>query len=396
VGDSAADWEPPSGAALAVALGRGSEAGLLAAYDAYGPDLFGYAQFLLASRPDPEADRADQAAGAVLDALLAATGAVGDLTDPDRMLPWLLALTRNECLRRGAGAGHEDEAAELGRRGLGPLEAAALLGFAPAALPRRVPPGHTPPAWLRAELLAAAGPEAVALRAELTRRARPLEPDGFPIPLDRRRLSGKVLAWSAAAVVVIALGLLVGLPAKSDAGSSATAPAALAGPGVPSATAPPAGAPDDPVPTLGPALFGSAGGAPASVTSPPAVADEADARAGSPAPSAATSTAATPQAGTDAAGRGSRTSGSIEVSWTPATDSCGDTWSAHLHATTGGVQVSRLTAVAARTGATVALHPDGDGWSGDLTGLPTDRSVTVSVVADGAVRPGWARLRADC
>ena len=243
MGDSATDSEPPSGAALAVALGRGNEAGLLAAYEAYGPDLFGYAECLLAGHPD--ADRPDQAAGAVLDALLVATGAVGDLTDPDRMLAWLLALTRNESLRRGAGAAAEAEAAELGRRGLGRFEIAALLGFAPAALPRRVPPEHNPPDWLRTELLAAAGPEAVALRAELTRRARPFEPDGFPIPVDRRRLSGKVLAWSAAAVVVVAVGLLVALPTKGNAGSSAVPPAALAEATTPTATAAPA---DDPVP----------------------------------------------------------------------------------------------------------------------------------------------------
>ena len=390
MGDSATDSEPPSGAALAVALGRGNEAGLLAAYEAYGPDLFGYAEFLLAGRPD--ADRADQAAGAVLDALLVATGAVGDLTDPDRMLPWLLALTRNESLRRGAGAAAEAEAAELGRRGLGRFEIAALLGFAPAALPRRVPPEHNPPDWLRTELLAAAGPEAVALRAELTRRARPFEPDGFPIPVDRRRLSGKVLAWSAAAVVVVAVGLLVALPTKGNAGSSAVAPAALAEATTPTATA----AADDPVPTLGRVPFGSAGGASASVRSAPstAVAAETDAGARSPAPSAS-STAAAPQARTDATGARSRTSGSIEVSFSPAAVSCGGTWSAHLHATTGGVEVSRVTAVA-RTGAMVALLRDGDGWSGDLTGLPTSRTVTVSVFADGAVRPGSARLRSGC
>ena len=98
--DSATDPAPPSAATLAVALGRGNETGLLAAYDAYGADLFAYAEFLLAGHHS-EADRADQAAGAVLDALLAATGAIGDLTDPDRIFPWLLALTRNECLRRG-------------------------------------------------------------------------------------------------------------------------------------------------------------------------------------------------------------------------------------------------------------------------------------------------------
>lgn len=390
MGESATDSQPPSAAALAVALGGGTEAGVLAAYDAYGPDLFGYAECLLSGHSD--ADGADQAAAAVLDALLVATGAVGDLADPDRILPWLLALTRNECLRRGAGATAEDEAAELGRRGLGPFEVAALLGFAPASLPRRTPPAQAPPDWLQAELVAAAGAEAAAFRAELTRRARPFEPDGFPIPLDRRRLSGKVLAWSAAAVVVIALGLLVALPTKGNAGSSA-APAAPAEVAAPTTSAAPLAAADEPVPTLGQAPFGSAGGASASVTAAPSTAVAAEAEAGARPP--ASRAAATPPARTDGSGRRSRSSGSIEVSWTAASDSCDDSWSAHLHATTGGLEVSRVTAVA-RTGAMVALHPDGDGWSGDLTGLPTNGTVTVSVFADGPVRPGSARLRADC
>ena len=386
--ESGTESHAPSGAALAVALGGGTEAGLLAAYDAYGPDLFGYAEFLLAGRS--ETDGADQAAAAVLDALLVATGVVGELADPDRIRPWLLALTRNECLRRGAGAAAEDEAAELGRRGLGPFEVATLLGFAPASLPRRVAPEHAPPDWLRAELAAAAGAEAAAFRAELARRARPFEPDGFPIPLDRRRLSGKVLAWSAAVVVVIALGLLVALPTKGNAGSSTAAPAAPAEVAAPSTAAAPAEAADEPVPTLGQAPFGSAGAASAPVTAPStAAAAEADAGTRSPAP------AADPQAGTDGSGGRSRGAGSIEVSWTAATGSCDGTWSAHLRATTGGVEVSRVTAVA-RTGAVVALHRDGDGWSGDLTGLPTRGSVTVSVFADGPVRPGSTRLRADC
>ena len=383
--ESGTDTHAPSGAALAVALGGGTEAGLLAAYDAYGPDLFGYAEFLLAGRSDTHG--ADQAAAAVLDALLVATGVVGELADPDRILPWLLALTRNECLRRGAGAAAEDEAAELGRRGLGPFEVATLLGFAPASLPRRVATEHAPPDRLRAELAAAAGAEAAAFRAELARRARPFEPDGFPIPLDRRRLSGKVLAWAAAAVVVIALVLLVALPTMGNAGSSAAAPAAPAEVAAPSTAGAPAEAADEPVPTLGQAPFGSAGDASAPVTAPStAVAAETDAGTRSPAPASRAA---------DGSGDRSRGAGSIEVSWTAATGSCDDTWTAHLHATTGGVEVSRVTAVA-RTGAVVALHRDGEGWSGDLTGLPTRGSVTVSVFADGPVRPGSARLRADC
>ena len=66
-------------------------------------------------------------------------------TDPDRMRGWLLALTRNECLRRRPGSPGPSaaEAAELGRRGLGPVDVAALLGFAPAALPGRVPAVET-------------------------------------------------------------------------------------------------------------------------------------------------------------------------------------------------------------------------------------------------------------
>jgi len=84
------------------------------------------------------------------------------------------------------------------------------------------------------------------------------------------------------------------------------------------------------------------------------------------------------------------------VTWSAASGSCGETWSARVHATTGGVQVSRVTAVASRTESTVALLPDGGGWSGTLTGLPTNGTLTVAVFADGAVRPGTARLRANC
>jgi hypothetical protein len=385
VGDPATDPDLPPGAALAVALGRGDEAGLLAAHDTYGAEMVRYAGFLLADRLDPEVDGPGEA---VVDALLVATGVVAELTDPDRMLAWLLALTRNECLRLGATAAPEEEAAELGRCGLGPLEVAAVLGFAPPALPRQVP-AEAPPVWLRSELVAAAGPAAAARRGELVRRARPFEPDGFPVPLDRRRLSGKVLAWSAAAVVVIALGLLIGLPTKGNAGATAVEPAGLAEAAPASATVAPLPAEAaGPIPTLGSAPFGSA------VTttpagSPPTVAAEAD--AGAPAPSTRLSPAS--QARTDGAGRRSRPSGAIELTW--STVACGDRWTAHLHATTGGVEVSRVLAVVT-TGATVALQRDGDGWSGDLAGLPTGRSVAVTVFAGGTVRPASARLHDRC
>jgi hypothetical protein len=84
------------------------------------------------------------------------------------------------------------------------------------------------------------------------------------------------------------------------------------------------------------------------------------------------------------------------VSWTPSASlACTGTWTAHLHATTGGVEVTNVVAFAPGAGS-VELQPAGDGWSGDLAGLPTDRTVTVTVSADGPVRPGSARLRSGC
>ena len=77
---------------------------------------------------------------------------------------------------------------------------------------------------VRAELIAAAGPEGAERRAELLRQARPFEVDGFPVPLDRRRLSSRALAWSAAVAVLIAIGLLVALPARSAGVAPPSAP----------------------------------------------------------------------------------------------------------------------------------------------------------------------------
>jgi DNA-directed RNA polymerase specialized sigma24 family protein len=400
VEDAATDSEPPSGAALAVSLGRGESAGLLAVHDAYGPDLIGYAQFLLASRRAPagaaagaDVHPADEAAEVVLDALLAATGAAADLTDPDRMRAWLLALTRNECLRRrpGTSAPATVEAAELGRRGLGPVDVAALLGFAPAALPSRVPAVETVPAWLRAELVAGAGPDGASRRAALTRRARPFDSDGFPVPLDRRRLSGKVLAWSAGAVVVVALALLVGLPANGNAGGGVgPEPAALAI--APSAaSAAPVPASDDPIPTLAGGAF--AAGAPVDGAVPAQPPATHPSRTTAPPPPVV---AAPDRPDAQTADRSAGSSGALELSWSPAAGlACGGTWTAHLHVTTGGVDVAKVVAVSSR-GGVVTLQRDGDGWSGDLTNLPTDRTVTVTVFAEGSVRRASARLGTDC
>ncbi|HEV7657977.1 MAG TPA: hypothetical protein VGP36_25025 [Mycobacteriales bacterium] len=367
-------------------------AGLLAVHDAYGPDLIGYAEFLLASRPaDAEVHLGDEAAEAVLDALLAATGVAADLSDPARMRAWLLAFVRNECLRRRAGTGGSSaaEAAELGRRGLGATDVAALLGFAPAVLPSRVPAVETPPAWLRAELATAAGPEWAARRAELTRRARPFESDGFPVPLDRRRLSAKVLAWSAAAVVLVALGLLVALPTHGSAGAVADAAPLRATAEVTQVA--PVEADDDPLPTLAEAPFGAS--TPAPPTTTPAAPATTRPATPDPTPVATSAPAARPATQADRHARGT---GALALSWGPAPGLvCGTDWTAQLHVTTGGVQVTRVVAVAGR-GRAAELHPDGDGWSGDLGGLPTDRSTTVAVFADGGTRGVSTRLASNC
>jgi len=372
-----------------VSLGRGEAEGLLAAHDAYGPDLIGYAEFLLSGQPaETDVALADEAADAVLDALLVSTGAAVDLTDPDRMRAWLLALTRNECLRRrsGLGAPPTSEAAELGRRGLGPLDVAALIGFAPAELPSRVPAVETVPAWLRAELVAAAGPDRAERRAELVRQARPFEADGFPVPLDRRRLSGRALAWSAGLAVLIAIGLLVALPARS-AGIAPSEPLLAA-----AATDVPApAAVAEPLPTLAERPFGT----PASTPPPAPPPVEATTVAPRTVPPVPPTTPAAAPAQPGARVESAPGDGALAVSWTPAAGvACGDRWSARLHATTGGADVSRVVAVAARSGA-VRLQRDGDGWSGTLTGLPTDRTVTVTVLAAG-LRPTSARLSSNC
>jgi len=238
--------DDPADPDLAGALAGGTE-GLLAVHDAIAADLHAYAWFLLV----PGRHAADDGpAEAVLDALLVAGETAGELVDPALSLAWLHALTRNECLRRRPATwpAVEAEAAELAaQQGLAAAEVAAVLGRAvrPVADAGAPIPVDAPPEWLRAELVAALGVEAAGRRAELARRAHPYDPEGFPIPADSRRLSARALAWSAAAVVLIALALLVSLPvgdptgplpgpalaaaapAPDDAAGAATAPAPL-------------------------------------------------------------------------------------------------------------------------------------------------------------------------
>ncbi len=96
------------GAGLVDLLAAGDPRGLAEAYDAYADRLFTYSVSLPHDR--------DAAADVVHDTLLIARERVGQLRDPQRLLPWLYAIARNECLRtlrdrrRTAGL---DEATEV-------------------------------------------------------------------------------------------------------------------------------------------------------------------------------------------------------------------------------------------------------------------------------------------
>jgi RNA polymerase sigma factor (sigma-70 family) len=80
-------------AQIVALMAAGDRSGLAAAYDAYADRLYDYARSLLRSA-DPDA-----AADVTQDTFLIAFAKVGDLRDPERLRPWLYAITRNECLR---------------------------------------------------------------------------------------------------------------------------------------------------------------------------------------------------------------------------------------------------------------------------------------------------------
>ena len=74
-------------------MAAGDRAGLAAAYDAYADRLHDYARSMLRTT-DP-----DTAADVTHDTFLIAFAKAGDLRNPERLRPWLYAITRNECLR---------------------------------------------------------------------------------------------------------------------------------------------------------------------------------------------------------------------------------------------------------------------------------------------------------
>ena len=115
---------------LVAAIAAGDADGLAEAYDRYATPLYTYCRFML---PDP--DPMGSAAQAVQDTFIIAAAKLAELTDPDRLRPWLHAVARNECLRR-----------------LGPRYPDAATASPPAAFcppPPRPPETRPPDPWLR-------------------------------------------------------------------------------------------------------------------------------------------------------------------------------------------------------------------------------------------------------
>jgi Sigma-70 region 2 len=61
-------------------------------YDKYAAVLYGYCHWMLQDSAD--------AAGALQNTLVSATTALGDLSEPSKLRPWLFTLARDECRRR--------------------------------------------------------------------------------------------------------------------------------------------------------------------------------------------------------------------------------------------------------------------------------------------------------
>jgi hypothetical protein len=191
-------------------------------------------------------------------------------------------------------------------------------------------------------------------RAALARRAGPYRADGFPHPLDRRRLSGRVLAGSIAVVVLGALGLLTIVPSDGTGASGAglsTAAEAAAAPVGRAAVEPSSWPAPDPTPAT--SLR------PANPTVPPG-----SVRAGPIAPGGADSAPLADQAGT---GRG--LTGWLENRTAPE---CPRRWVAEVHVTVTGVQAAQVVATwfDGVDIQTISLRHRDQYWEGELAGLP--------------------------
>jgi RNA polymerase sigma factor (sigma-70 family) len=88
---------PASDGELVAAVRAGDRAAFAAVYDRYGGKLYDFAYATTRHRED--------AADAVADTFVRFAERLGQLRDPDRLRPWLYAITRNECMRRLKGRG---------------------------------------------------------------------------------------------------------------------------------------------------------------------------------------------------------------------------------------------------------------------------------------------------
>lgn len=91
------DSASASDAELVAAVRAGDRAAFASVYDRYGGKLYDFAYATTRHRED--------AADAVADTFVRFAERLGQLRDPDRLRPWLYAITRNECMRRLKGRG---------------------------------------------------------------------------------------------------------------------------------------------------------------------------------------------------------------------------------------------------------------------------------------------------
>ena len=406
-------------AGLTESLVRGDTEDLLAVYDAYGDRLYAYGWALL--------DDEKQAAEAVRDALLVAAVTADNLRQPALLGPWLYAVVRNECLRRRDDPTQPlipaaDEIAELaGRHRMDAAAIAAVLGVSVEDIRDRVEspaaaldplPFVVAPAALRDDLGTAAAPDGVAHRLTLAKRARPFNSEGFPVPLDRRRISGRTLAWSTAVAVVVALGVLLTVPVEGDgSGGRVLAAVVPVGPDFSTLPAPALrSSPAAPDPITWPAnrsgiarpVGTAATGAPlpAAGSTAQVSAVAATTAAPSPSPTRMTGSAVTTSSGTavvaaaDSSSGASSTASAAVVTVTSGYSvhsvSCAGQWSASVWAQVDGASDSEILSVYAtwQGGATTAgkaALERGPTWTGLLGRLPVGQALvwTVHVTLTG-------------
>jgi RNA polymerase sigma factor (sigma-70 family) len=186
---------------------------------------------------------------------------------------------------------HADQCEVCGKRRRGTLRNAALFGMAPLAVL---------PGWLREDVLGLCSdtrPPALTYRQEVTSRAGPFGPNGFPQPIRSPRRRALVLARIAAAagivVAVTSAGIITALaltgshvPHALDAVRGSSTPVTSSAPAAPTGSA---GTPASASPTVSQSTAASQG--PAFLPTPTAQATTAKP---SPSPSKSASASATP------------------------------------------------------------------------------------------------------